>query len=139
MKHVQSFHGSVTALLTRLGYDSAAVLAACNAWRGSIKSGTEEAKSEVKLAGRINAKGDDKRTLSATDKVTVKAKGIGFNAAGGLLALSDELRRVTEKHGATIVLTEFSEEIADWLDRETFRLVQGPAEKPAEKSETVNA
>ena len=137
MKHVQSFHGSVTALLTKQGYDSVAVLAACNAWRGSIKSGEETAKSEVKLSGQITAKGIDNRKLSATDKITVKAKEIGYTAAGALLALSDDCRRMTEKHGATMVLTGFPETVEEWLDRDTFRPVQGPAEKS--KAETVNA
>lgn len=138
MKHISSFHGSVTALLVKLGYDSSAVLQACNAWRGSIKAENEETKSEVKLSGKVNANGDDKRKLSAIDRTVGKAKDIVYSAAGGLIALSDELRRVTERHGATVVLTEFPEAIADWLDRDTFRPLQGPAEKPAEKA-TVNA
>lgn len=122
MKHINSFHGSITALLTRLGLDSKEVLNACNAYRGAVKaSEAPEVTSETKLTGRINKNGDDKRTLSFTDKEKTVAKKVSYSAPGALIALSDELRRVTEKHGATIVLEEFPAEIADWLNRDTFK------------------
>lgn len=137
VKHISSFHGAVTALLTKQGYDSVAVLAACNAWRGSVKPSEEEAKTKVTLSGRVNADGDDKRKLAVSDTVRSSAKKIGWTAPGALLALSDALRQLTEKHEASVILTEFSPDIADWLDRDTFRPVQGPAEKP--ESEAVHA
>lgn len=121
MKHVEMFHGAVTRLLTKQGLDSKLVLDACNAWRGSIKASESEVTSEVKLAGRVNKSGDDKRVLNLTDKETTKAKKAGYTAPGALLALSDELKRVTERHGATIELTEFPVDIVDWLARDTFK------------------
>lgn len=132
MKHIQSFNGAVTSLLSRLGYDSKAVLAACNAWRGGVKAGEEKATGETKLVGAITSKGQDNRTLTVRDSVKTVAKKLSYSAPGALIALSDALTALTDRHGVRLELAEFPPEIAEWLDRDSFRPVQGPAEKPAE-------
>lgn len=139
MKHVSSFHGAVTSLLTRQGYDSSVILDACNAYRGSIKALEADVTSETKLAGKVTAKGDDKRTLAFKDKEITKASKVSYAAPGALLALSDELKRVTERHGATVTLESFPYEIAAWIDRDSFRMVQGPEEAPKSKAGKVAA
>lgn len=135
MKHISSFHGSITAFLTRSGYRSSAVLQACNAWRGSQKG--EEAKStgKVSLSGKVTEKGKDNRKLTVTDNVTHKAEKLAYSAPGALIALSEELEKVQAKHGVSIELAQLPQEIAVWLDRPTFAMDYEPEGKPEEKQE----
>jgi len=133
MKHVESFHGAVTACLVSMGLDSSKVLAACNAWRGSVLADSAETKTEAKLSGKVTTKGD-KRRLAIHDRTTEKAKDLRYAAAGALLALSDELRKLTERHGARVTLEALPEEIVDWVSRDTFRPDSAPAPVPVAAS-----
>ena len=114
-----------------MGLDSKVVLDACNAWRGSVvaDSSKTKSKSEVKLGGRVLKDGEDKRNLAVHDSIKETAK-VEYSPAGALISLSDALRVLSERHDASVKLIEFPPEIADWLDRDTFRPIQGPQEAP---------
>lgn len=131
MKHVSSFNGAVTSLLTRMGLDSTKVLAACNAWRGTIRATDSESKSTITLTGKVNKDGEDKRALTVTDRTKETAKKVGVAAPGLLLAISDECQKLTEKHGVTLQLERFPADIQEWLNRDSFR----PDAKPEQASE----
>lgn len=141
MKHVEAFHGSITRRLTEMGLDSRAVLNACNAFRGSIKSDPKKAKhdTETKLTGQITAKGLDNRKLTFKDSITEKAeteKG-SVPAPGRLLAFSDALKAM-DKYGHSLVVTEFEPELEEWLNETVaFRPVQGPAPKPETETQAA--
>lgn len=139
MKHINSFHGSISALLLSKGLDSKQVLSACNAYRGSVRADAEKTKivSETKLTGKLTDKADGRRlTFSDKERYSSKTEKGEVPAPGLLVALSDALLKLTEVHGATVALNEFSLEIEGWLyaKREAFALPQAPAPVPAPAS-----
>ncbi len=113
MKHIDSFNGAVTARLSELGLNSSAVLCACNAWRGGIK-GEEDAKSSVKMVGKVSKKGDG-RSLNVSDDIKVRAKKAGLCMPGMLVGISDELTKLTDSYGLRITVAEFPLELEEWL------------------------
>lgn len=127
MKHVNQFNGAITRTLTKMGLDSGKVLAACNAWRGGVKANKDadnvkiDVASETKLTGAITKKGQDNRKLTVRDTEKTAVKSLSYSAPGALLALSDALTALTDRHGITLEVTELPVDVVNWLDRETFR------------------
>lgn len=141
MKHVESFHPSITLALHNLGLDSKAVLNAVNAWRGSVKADPSKTKSEgtTKISGQVTSKGKDNRQIKMVDKITEKSeteKG-EVPMPGRLLAFSDALKSL-DKFGNVLKVVGFEPELGEWLESTvSFRPVQGPVQAP--KPETQAA
>lgn len=118
MKHIATFNGAVTSKLHSMGLNSKAVLCACNAWRGSVKG--EETKSgniaKVKLTGTVNKSGEDKRTLTVSDKTSITAKKLEVTMPGLLVAISDGLTELTDKLGISVGEITFPDVLVEWLE-----------------------
>jgi len=122
MKHLNSFHGSVTACLINMGLDSVKVLDAVNAFIGGIEADPTRTatKAGAKLTGTVTTKGVDKRvvTIRETEKRVAK---VGYGPVPALYAINSAMVELTDRHGVTVAVSELPPEVETWLRRDSFK------------------
>jgi len=135
MKHLNSFHDSVTACLIGMGLDSVKVLDAVNAFIGGISADPSrtDTKATAKLTGKVTSKGVDKRevTIRETEKRVAK---VGYGPVPALYAINSAMAELTDRHGVTVAVTELPAEVETWLRRDSFKskVRHAPSETMAE-------
>jgi len=123
MKHLESFHGSVTAALVRMGLDSKKVLDGVNSWIGSIEADPEKTttKAGAKLTGQVTTKGVDKRVVTIRESEKRQSKQ-AYGPAAALYALNTAMKELTERHGITATIEEFPAEVHVYVNRDTWKV-----------------
>lgn len=99
------------------------VLDAVNAFVGEVEALPEDVnvKAKAKLSGKVTTKGEDKRVVTITESEKRKAK-VKHCAQSALYALSTALDELTDRHGVAVGEIELPYEIAEWADRDTWRV-----------------
>jgi len=142
MKHLSSFNGAITSAFLRLNVNSCMVLDAVNAFVGEVKPEADDVsiKAKAKLSGKVTTKGEDKRVVTITEREKRKAK-VKHCAQSALYALSTALDELTDRHGVMIGEIELPYEIAEWADRDTWRVkeVREAAEAAKRKANLAKA
>ena len=141
MKHLSSFNGAIISAFFCFNVDSRMVLDAVNAFVGEVEALPEDVnvKAKAKLTGKLTEK-SDKRVVTITESEKRKAK-VKHCAQSALYALSTALDELTDRHGVTVGEIELPYEIAEWADRDTWRVkeVREAAEAVKRKANLAKA
>lgn len=136
MNKLNYFNDAVSRALTRKGYDGNKVLSAINAVVCGIEARSDKTKVAAKatLAGKVSEKAGDRRTVTIRESERRQSEAVAYSPQLALYALSSACDALTDRHGVSLEIGEFSPEVEMWLSRDSFRV-----NRPAAIGEPVEA